>query len=305
MPCLARRRNTPLEGYGRSAYDAVAGVDCWGAGDTVSRSARLCLSDIQGVFRLLGEVRALGRAPDAWRRHALAGLMELTGACAGVAGLEAVQVRGVAADFAERVEVGLDSAGQQRVLAEFVAGGHIRRHPGFSYLRRTAGRPFTRTRSEMIADAAWYGSAVVADFHQALGCDDFLHSRRGLAGFGACDALILHRAWGAGRFDGRARAIVRLFHDELARLWSAPATGRPWPPHLRRLVGEFQCGRSEKEAAVMLGLSRHTVHSYAKELYRRLGVKSRGEALATLAWTEAFVPRPSAAPAGAVNTGPA
>lgn len=273
----------------------------------MSRSARLCLSDIQGVFRLLGEVRALGREPDAWRRHALAGLIQLTGACAGVAGLEAVQVHGNAGDFAERVEVGLDAPRQQRVLAEFIAGGHIRRHPGFTYLRRTAGRPFTRTRSEMIADAAWYGSAAVVDFHQALGCDDFLHSRRRLPGFGACDALVLHRAWGAGRFDGRARALVRLFHDELARLWAAPApaAGRPWPPHLRRLVVEFQSGHSEKEAAVMLGLSRHTVHSYAKELYRRLGVKSRGEALATLAWTDAFVPRPSAAPAGAVNTGPA
>jgi DNA-binding NarL/FixJ family response regulator len=39
-------------------------------------------------------------------------------------------------------------------------------------------------------------------------------------------------------------------------------------------------GDSEKQVALHLGLSRHTIHAYVKGLYRHFGVNSRGELLA-------------------------
>jgi DNA-binding NarL/FixJ family response regulator len=88
---------------------------------------------------------------------------------------------------------------------------------------------------------------------------------------------------------------VGLFHAELARLWRPPPEGfAAWaalPPHLQRVVEQLRTGRSEKEAAAALALSRHTVHTYVKELYRRLDVRSRGEAMAKLQWTYDFMPR--------------
>ena len=45
---------------------------------------------------------------------------------------------------------------------------------------------------------------------------------------------------------------------------------------LRRLVQ----GASEKEAAASLNLSYHTVHAHVKQIYRQLGVRSRGELIA-------------------------
>jgi DNA-binding CsgD family transcriptional regulator len=39
-------------------------------------------------------------------------------------------------------------------------------------------------------------------------------------------------------------------------------------------------GDSEKEVAVKLGLSQHTVHIHVKNLYKRLSVCSRGELMA-------------------------
>ena len=39
-------------------------------------------------------------------------------------------------------------------------------------------------------------------------------------------------------------------------------------------------GDGEKQAALRLGLSRHTVHEYVGELYRRFGVCSRPELMA-------------------------
>jgi DNA-binding NarL/FixJ family response regulator len=58
------------------------------------------------------------------------------------------------------------------------------------------------------------------------------------------------------------------------------AEGRSAANLLPRLLPTLRClldGASEKEAAVRLGLSRHTVHEYAVELYRRLGVTTRAE----------------------------
>jgi DNA-binding CsgD family transcriptional regulator len=39
-------------------------------------------------------------------------------------------------------------------------------------------------------------------------------------------------------------------------------------------------GVSEKEAAATLNLSYHTVHAHVKQIYRQLGVRSRGELIA-------------------------
>ena len=45
-------------------------------------------------------------------------------------------------------------------------------------------------------------------------------------------------------------------------------------------------GDSEKQAAARVGLRTSTVHSYVRDLYRRYGVRSRGEPMAR------FVRRP-------------
>jgi DNA-binding CsgD family transcriptional regulator len=49
------------------------------------------------------------------------------------------------------------------------------------------------------------------------------------------------------------------------------------PPRVRQVAELFLEGLSEKQVAYRLGISRHTVHDYAKVLYRSLGVESRGE----------------------------
>jgi DNA-binding CsgD family transcriptional regulator len=51
-------------------------------------------------------------------------------------------------------------------------------------------------------------------------------------------------------------------------------------PRLAQTLELLLLGRSEKEVATALGLSRHTVHVYVKGLYRRFGVSSRAELLA-------------------------
>jgi DNA-binding NarL/FixJ family response regulator len=58
--------------------------------------------------------------------------------------------------------------------------------------------------------------------------------------------------------------------------------GAQLPPRLRRLFELYLTGLSEKEAADRLHLSWETVHSYTRDLHRKLGVGSRAQLLATV-----------------------
>lgn len=54
------------------------------------------------------------------------------------------------------------------------------------------------------------------------------------------------------------------------------------PARLQKLAPLFLTGLSQKQMAQQTGLSYHTVRSYAKELYARLGVGSREQLIAKL-----------------------
>ena len=51
-------------------------------------------------------------------------------------------------------------------------------------------------------------------------------------------------------------------------------------PRLEETRDGLLQGLSEKQIALKLGLSEHTVHHYVEDLYRRFGVSSRGEFMA-------------------------
>ena len=52
------------------------------------------------------------------------------------------------------------------------------------------------------------------------------------------------------------------------------------PPRVAEVLGHLLAGDGEKQVAVRMGLSRHTVHGHVKKLYRHFDVTSRGELLA-------------------------
>lgn len=60
----------------------------------------------------------------------------------------------------------------------------------------------------------------------------------------------------------------------------ATPDGKALSPRLAETLNHLLAGRSEKEIAGQLKLSRHTVHVYVKALYRRFNVTSRAELFA-------------------------
>lgn len=58
------------------------------------------------------------------------------------------------------------------------------------------------------------------------------------------------------------------------------ADGFDLAPRLRQTLEFLVAGDSERQVALKLKISQHTVHVYVKQLYKRFGVNSRGELLA-------------------------
>jgi DNA-binding NarL/FixJ family response regulator len=51
-------------------------------------------------------------------------------------------------------------------------------------------------------------------------------------------------------------------------------------PRLQETLQYLLAGKSEKQIATDLGLSKHTIHTYVKALYKHFGVSTRAELLA-------------------------
>ena len=65
-------------------------------------------------------------------------------------------------------------------------------------------------------------------------------------------------------------------------LTAALDAGPHLAPRVRQTLERILAGDSEKQVALRLGLSRHTVHIYIATIYRRYNVSSRGELVARI-----------------------
>jgi DNA-binding NarL/FixJ family response regulator len=58
--------------------------------------------------------------------------------------------------------------------------------------------------------------------------------------------------------------------------------GNRLPPRQQQVMDGLIRGLTERQLALRLGISRHTVHDYVKSIYARFGVCSRAELLSVL-----------------------
>lgn len=253
----------------------------------MGKSAKLRLSDVREVFRLVGDCRDLGADRRAWVGRALEGLRDSLSAHVVIggfmpAGLDASIVgRGV-------WDVGWASDRDRGRWLELLAAGRPARHATVRRIFRVRKPHVVRSRAQLVRDRDWERCVEFQEDRRPLGQDDTLiglyhGSRAGLQMFSA------NRAVGDAPFGAREHARLRLFQAEIAGLYDAQLSidedGSPMgqlPPRLRETLRALVEGDSEKQAAVRLGISRHTVHEYVKDLHRRLGASNRAELIA--AW---------------------
>lgn len=259
----------------------------------MSEASRLKLRDVRSIFRLIGEVRELGSDPHRWRPHMIRRLTRLLNAEIVIS--SEIHFRKSHGESKMRVidiGWGCDSDGNVWQI-------HTEREdeaPDAYWV--LAGRPAPATVLQ--------GPEQVVPVTPAKplhGGSCFILSQCSLPHVGAVDQLGLHRTSGDQPFSSEAHRLVRLFHLELARLWRRDAIHRAkdptaaLPPRLTQTLAALLDGASEKQIAVQLELSRHTVHNYVKALHQRFGVSSRGELLSKAGKIKAtFLPQFSLQP---------
>ena len=246
------------------------------------RSQRLREADLRQAHRLVGEVVELGRDPAAWRAHLLAESLRLIGGRVGVACEHFIDP----ADPARTRVTGLVDHGwaageAERFYAHLNAGGMVD-DPLHAVAQRLTFRSYVRRRRDFVPDAVWYASPVTDPLRRACNVDDTIHTRWRLPQAGWAHALSLMKSWGEPPFSVRDRRVVNLVHRELGRLWARAEAGpfAPLPPRLRQTLDLLFSGYSEKEMARTLDVSPHTIHDFARRLYRQFGVDGRGSLLA-------------------------
>ena len=250
----------------------------------MSQSGRVRLRDFRRACRLIHDCRDVGHDPAAWRAVLIEGVAGMVDASVVIASEFALAGECAGINLADRWP---DSKLRERWMRDHVVTGDYRNTTSFRRYSALQGGLITRTREQLVEDGEWYISSEFNEAHRTFGVDDLMASnlRSGdppmLYGFQALRAL------GTRRFLARERRLVRLFHRELAPHLGTTLAREPGgplaglTPRLRQTLECLLEGDGEKQVALKLGLSRHTVHEYVKALYRRFRVNSRGELLAT------------------------
>jgi DNA-binding CsgD family transcriptional regulator len=249
----------------------------------VSKSSRLRLNDVRGAFRLVGECRDLGGDPAGWLTRMLDGGRELVGSevafvclCRVPGGLFYPQLP------LATVDTGWESPAHRAVWTDSLFTGYHLRSVDFLAYQSIRQPGLTVSRRRLVGDSAWYTSEEYNRYRRPSGTDNYVVSAADAAVGPTSVFVHFSRLIGRPRFTRREVRLVWLLQQELARLLGGPLAVGPdptvgLPPRLRRTLACLLDGDSEKQVAVRLAVSRHTVHQYVKELYRHFDVTSRGE----------------------------
>jgi hypothetical protein len=259
----------------------------------MARSQRLSEAEVRRCFRLVGEICEAGDDPQAWRLTMAQGVSRLVGASKCIVDEERVGREPSESAIDGAVVIGFDTEGLE-AFADYMRAGGFHIHPFYPFIQPRATTPFTRRRCEIVDDPTWYRSDVMQFHRRTTNMDDTIHSRQPIPRDGWSNMFAAFRDSEERKFSVRERRLVHLVHEEVARLWWRPTAPDPadaLPPRLGQIVHGFRAGRSEKQVALDLGLTRQTVHAYAKALHKRAGVSNRFDLLTAYA-----APRPRMRP---------
>ena len=265
---------------------------------------RLKLRDVRAIFRLVGDIRERGAEPDAWRPHMVHALRQVLKAEIVVSSeihlrrdgrhgpMRLVDIGWISDAEGNVVKVHTEREGERpEDFWLWAATGDAKPESGGAAkdgdeVNKAPKDAADAAKSEADADGDGPELVPVKPMRKVYGGQSFILSQMSLPHAGAVDQLGLHRAWGDEPFTLADHKLVRLLHVELGRLWRRDAIRRAkdpataLPPRLAQTLDELLDGKSEKEIALKLELSRHTIHNYVKALHQRFGVSSRGELLA-------------------------
>jgi len=253
----------------------------------LERFDSLEISDVTRLLHISGEVACLRDDPRTWRLTLLASLNQVLPAAVSAAFILKNVVPDVTPLVVSLFDSGFKSEAHRQVfLREFNTAPF--RDPFFRLcidrFLETRPKCLTAIRSDLVPDEKWYASHHIEEYRRPANTDDSLFSIVQTANRGDALVLCAFRSWGdLSRFGPRERAIIDTLHNSLDWIYHAEeATYRltrasALAPRLRQTLEYLLAGHTERQVALKMSLSVHTVHDYVKALYVHFGVSSRGE----------------------------
>ena len=252
----------------------------------MAKSAQLRLAEIRRAFRLIGDCRDVGHDRGAWLGRASEGLTGLIRSkvviCTAVEHTDDPAAR----QSLEFWDVGWSSPNERAAWLDCMGAGRYLQYETYWRMLRSTDKARVRSRRQLIPDPEWYGAAEFNDDRRPLDQDDTLMAVVPTGLGNGYHYYSINRAVGDPAFDARDVALLRLFTSEARALYGGPLSiARPGPvdrlpPRLRAVLGAIVEGDTEKQIALRLSLSPHTVHDYVKALHRKSGASCRADLLA-------------------------
>lgn len=255
----------------------------------MAKSQRLRIRELRQLYLLVGECRELGADALAWRMHMQQSLCRLLHGQLTIFTESTVVAPPGTKDWLRcdiHLDYGFGSAAERDVMNRLYENDSpmIEGSPFTPKFAANPARSLATRREVYLSDREWYRGFFYNEYIRPAYKDHALMMR---LRFGPeIHLLVMQREQGEPTFELRQERLARLFVREWAKSFGtelAPRDGfsvRDLAPRLRDVLLCLLQGDSEKQAALRLGLSPHTIHDYVKMLHKRFRVQSRGELLA-------------------------
>jgi DNA-binding CsgD family transcriptional regulator len=245
-------------------------------------SQRLRVSDTARLLRIQCELSELPPFTSEWKEHVLKGLVSLVPAqLAFFAEMADFRENAVPKTLGVAAIGWLDEEARLDFHRWITRRDMTKTHPVLDAITRIRKRAYTHRRIELVDDRDWYRSEIVNTMFRVSRVDDNISAVYRIDQHGTMVGYGIYRAASDPPFTKRDRVIAHLlltgiaprYIREQARLQEVNSLS----PRLRQVLNGLISGEGEKQIAFKLGLSRHTVHEYIGELYRRFDISSRAE----------------------------
>jgi len=241
-------------------------------------------AEARAIVALLGEVCSHSGGHAQKKRHLLDGLCRLVDAQAWVWGLFVQLEPGTFPSYTLHLHGGFDDAGVAGFLRAQEHPETARFTEPFARALQEKRTHITRMRQQLAPEEAYLGSENRKAW-QAAGIDPGILSCRPIDPFTFSTVGIYRRA-NAPLFSERDLRLAHIILSEVPWLhelgWpdDRAASIPELSPRLCTVLNFLIHGRNRDEIAENLSLSRHTVDTYSKEIYRHFGAHSQAELMA-------------------------
>jgi DNA-binding CsgD family transcriptional regulator len=253
----------------------------------MGKSQRIRLRDVRAIYLLLGECCELGADPLVWRTHMLQQICQILGGQIAIYGEQ--RLDGTMDEICRLnfLDLGWSTDRDKELFLFWLDQGDANSDPmcqAMGTLLPATRGTLTCLRSQLVSDPSWYSSSLFNEYYRSMRIDDQLQSYCQIDA-DRVSGISLIRPLGARPFDERQRRLLELFHRDMCRLLGTKLAKPGGPsiaqlsPRLAQVLLRLLEGDGEKQIALRLGISRHTVHEHVKRLHRHFGVSTRAELL--------------------------